>query len=334
MQKNPFAGNGAAIAAGAVLYRQTCEACHGEKREGIAVRLWQWEISATAAKTVICSRRCGTAFRAPRCPLSDLPTDNVWRIISYLRSLGGNGGPANEVVTGDVAAGEKIFWGRGGCGRCHEVNGRGGIVAPDLSAAGTNSADHLRQMILNPNAAITARHWFEQSSVSVKTRDGEEIRGVKRSEDNYTLILTDEAGELRRFDKQNLVEQHPEFLMPDNYGQVLSGYEIQSLVAYLKSLKARDLSKTAQADLSGGLSFERLRHAPAEPQNWLTYWGGYQGLHFSPLNQITPSNLGQLQARWARHSLPGWERAQERTRAREYPRATAPEGQSPYAAHS
>src|SRR4029077_17969270 len=41
----------------------------GERGEGIAVRLWQRETSGTAAKTPICSRRCGTAFRALRCPL-------------------------------------------------------------------------------------------------------------------------------------------------------------------------------------------------------------------------------------------------------------------------
>ena len=65
--------------------------------------------------------------------------------------------------------------------------------------------------------------------------------------------------------------------MPTNYGQVLSAAEIQDLVAYLKSLKARDLSKTIQADLPGGVSFERLRNAQAEPQNWLTYWGRLPG---------------------------------------------------------
>ena len=303
-QKNPFAGNGAAIAAGAALYRQTCEACHGGEGRGDRGPALATGNLRHGSEDADMFQAVRNGIPGTQMPAFSLPTDSVWCIISYLRSLSGNSGAANEIVPGDVAAGEKIFWSKGGCGRCHEVNGRGGIVAPDLSTAGTNSADHLRQMILNPNTAITARQWFEQSSISVETRDGEEIRGVKRSEDDYTLILTDEAGELRRFDKQNLVEQHGEFLMPDNYGQVLSAAEIQSLIAYLKSLNARDLSKTAQADLPDGLGFERLRNAQAEPQNWLTYWGSYQGLHFSPLNQITPSNLGQLQVRWARQ-MPG-----------------------------
>jgi PQQ-dependent dehydrogenase (methanol/ethanol family) len=304
-QKNPFAGNSSAVAAGAVLYQQTCQACHGGKARGdrgpaLAGGSFRHggedgELFETIRNGVL-----GTQMPA----FSDLPTDNVWRIISYLRSLSNNGGAADESVPGDVAAGENTFWGKGGCGRCHEVNGRGGIIAPDLSAAGTNSADYLRQMIVNPNAGIATKRWFGPGSLTVKTRDGQQIRGVKLSEDNFTLILTDESGVLHRFDKRDLLEQRAEFLMPDNYGQILSTDEIQNLVAYLKSLKARDLSKTIQADLAGGVSFERLGNAHAEPQNWLTYWGGYKSFHFSPLNQITPGNLGQLGVRWAKQ-MPG-----------------------------
>src|SRR5580692_4475449 len=33
-QKNPLAGNRSAVAAGAVLYRQTCQACHGGEARG------------------------------------------------------------------------------------------------------------------------------------------------------------------------------------------------------------------------------------------------------------------------------------------------------------
>ncbi len=300
-QKNPFAGNKAAVAAGAVLYQQTCQACHGGEARGdrgpaLAPGNFRHGGEDSDLFQTVRNGIPGTQMPA----FHDLPADNVWRIISYLRSLTGNSGAASEVIRGDVAAGKKTFWGKAGCSSCHEVNGHGGIVAPDLSSAGTSSADHLRRMILDPNAVIATRDWFGPTTVRVKTKDGEEVRGVRHAEDNHTLILTDQQGTLRRFDKQDLVEQHAEFLMPTNYGQVLSADEIQNLMAYLKSLKARDLSQTILADVPGGLSFDRLRNAQAEPQNWLTYWGGYQGLHYSPLNQITIGNLGQLQARWAK----------------------------------
>jgi len=132
-QKNPFAGNGAAIAAGAALYRQTCEACHGGEGRGdrgpalATGNLWHGSEDADMFHAV------RNGIPGTQMPAFALPTDSVWCIISYLRSLSGNSGAANEIVPGDVAAGEKIFWSQGGCGRCHEVNGRGGIVAPDLS---------------------------------------------------------------------------------------------------------------------------------------------------------------------------------------------------------
>lgn len=303
---NPFANDPAAVAAGRLLYQQTCEACHGGEGRGD-----RGPALATASlrhlnqdDDLFHTIRTGIpGTQMPAFP--GLASDDVWRIISYLRSLSHDGAAANEVVPGDSSAGEKTFWGKGGCSRCHEVNGKGGIVAPDLSAAGTNTAERLRVMIMDPNAASNAlSQWFGPGDLLVKTRDGKQIHGVKRAEDNYTLILTDENGKLHRLDKQDVVEQHPELLMPTDYGQVLSPSEIQDLVAYLKTLKARDLNKTIEADPPGGLSFERIKNAQAETQNWLTYWGNYQGQHFSPLNQINRGNLGRLQTRWARQ-MPG-----------------------------
>ena len=182
-QKNPFAGNKAAVAAGAVLYQQTCQACHGGEARGdrgpaLATGSFRHGGEDSDLFQTIRNGIPGTQMPAFR----DLATDNIWRIISYLRSLSGNNSAANEVVPGDVAAGEKTFWGKGGCGRCHEVNGRGGIVAPDLSAAGTNSADHLRQMIVDPNAASLAkRRWFGPNSI----RDQD--TGWTRSPRNQTV---------------------------------------------------------------------------------------------------------------------------------------------------
>jgi PQQ-dependent dehydrogenase (methanol/ethanol family) len=303
---NPFANDPAAVAAGGLLYQKTCEACHGGEARGdrgpalVTGRLRNGNQDDDLFHTI------RTGIPGTQMPaFSGLATDDVWRIISYLCSLGRDGATANEVVPGESSAGEKTFWGKGGCSRCHEVNGKGGIVAPDLSAAGTNTAERLRTMTVDPNAASKAlRQWFGPDDLLVKTRDGKEIHGVKRAEDNYTLILTAENGKLHRLDRQDVGEQHTELLMPTNYGQVLSPTEIQDLVAYLKTLKARDLNKTIEADPPGGLSFERIKNAQAETQNWLTYWGNYQGQHFSPLNQINRGNLGRLQTRWARQ-MPG-----------------------------
>jgi PQQ-dependent dehydrogenase (methanol/ethanol family) len=301
--KNPFAGNPAAIAAGRDLYAQTCQACHGGEARGdrgpaLATGNFRHGGEDTDLFQTIRGGIPGTQMPA----FSALPTDNIWRIITYLRSLNPNSAAANEVVAGNVAEGEKIFWGKGGCGSCHEVNGRGAPVGPDLSAAGTNTAAYLHTVIMNPNdPTLGRRRFFGPGVATVTTKDGKKIRGLIRAEDSYNLLLVDTTGVLHRFEKRDLLDQQSETasLMPANYSQLLSADEIQNTVAYLKTLKARDLTKTIQVDIPGGLSFARLRDAQKEPQNWLTYWGDYQGHHFTSLKQITPANVPQLQARWS-----------------------------------
>jgi alcohol dehydrogenase (cytochrome c) len=46
------------------------------------------------------------------------------------------------------------------------------------------------------------------------------------------------------------------------------------------------------------VSFDRIRHSDQEPQNWLTYSGTLLGHRFSPLTQITPSNVKNLELAW------------------------------------
>jgi alcohol dehydrogenase (cytochrome c) len=46
------------------------------------------------------------------------------------------------------------------------------------------------------------------------------------------------------------------------------------------------------------ISFDRLLHASAEPQNWLTYSGNYSGHRHSALHQIEPANVKNLEMKW------------------------------------
>jgi alcohol dehydrogenase (cytochrome c) len=207
-------------------------------------------------------------------------------------------------------AGETIFFGKGGCAGCHEVNGRGGTVGPDLSAAGMTPAAALRAKVLNPGnstaVAAAGGRGGAPMVVVAKTADGREIQGVRRNEDTFTLQLVDASGQLHLLDKTKLTDLRHEnrSLMPADYSTRLSADEVQNLVAYLGTLQGRDSSKTAAATPSGGVTYERLRNSKAEPQNWMHYWGDYQGTHYSALNQINTANVGRLQAKWSMQ-IPG-----------------------------
>ncbi len=192
--------------------------------------------------------------------------------------------------------GERIFAEK--CAGCHQVNGSGGIAGPDLSNAGRFTPEALREKIANPDTASNPGGRGGPSTVVVRTKDGREIRGLRRAEDSFTLLITDASGKLLRFEKRDLADQRTEqkSLMP---AERLSGSELAALVEYLRTLNGRDAAKVIQAEIPGGLEFDRLRNASAEPENWLTYWGDYQGTHYSRLKQIDASNVSRLQAKWA-----------------------------------
>ena len=54
-----------------------------------------------------------------------------------------------------------------------------------------------------------------------------------------------------------------------------------------------------QATLDAQVTFDRILRADKEPQNWLTYSGSVLGQRYSPLTQVTPANVNNLQLQWA-----------------------------------
>src|SRR6266567_2608376 len=55
--------------------------------------------------------------------------------------------------------------------------------------------------------------------------------------------------------------------------------------------------------LPAQVAYDRVLHAEREPQNWLTYSGGYAGKRFSPMTQINRDNVKNLQMKWVYHPI-------------------------------
>jgi PQQ-dependent dehydrogenase (methanol/ethanol family) len=311
---NPLAGNKAAAADGQPLYNQMCQTCHGPAGQGGGDR-------GPALNTGSFTHGAGDAdlFRAIRsgirgtqmAPFASLTDTQVWQLVAYLRSLqpAARTASAPTPAAGDATAGETLFSGTAGCASCHEVNARGGIVGPDLSNAGRLSPAVLQQKITNPNSVLTTpsgrgggRGGLMPATVVVKTLDGRAIRGVRRNEDTFSLQMIDTTGQLRMLDKLKLasVVVDNSSLHPADLATRLSAGDVANLVAYLRTLQGRDLSKTASAPpVPGGVTYERLLNARNEPHNWLMYWGDFQGTHYSALKQIDTTNVARLRAAWA-----------------------------------
>lgn len=83
----------------------------------------------------------------------------------------------------------------------------------------------------------------------------------------------------------------------------MSEDSIWRLVAHVQSLMTGGDPSEEPAELTApapSVSFERLRDASTEPQNWLLYGGDYASRRFSELNEITPSNVEDLELAWTR----------------------------------
>lgn len=231
-EKNPFTSP-ADVAMGHQYFLGHCAQCHGPEGEGgrgVNLTTGAYRHGSADNQLYMTIRRGvpGSEMHGSR-----LSPPELWRVVAYVRRIGEAG--AQEKATGDPLAGKKIYDGKGGCGVCHLVNGKGGVLGPDLSEIGLRrSLKFLSDSITDPSAYINP----EYRSATVVTRDGKTVRGVRLNEDDYSIQLRDMGEELRSFLKSDLKEMRleKESLMP-SYKSSLSGTELNDLVAYLHTLR-------------------------------------------------------------------------------------------------
>jgi mono/diheme cytochrome c family protein len=130
----PVASNLSNIERGHHFFANNCGICHGfnaqggEKGPNLNTGQFRHASNHADLFNTITRGIPGTVM-----PGSALLAKQVWTIITYLHSKVVAARATNE---GDAQAGEKIFWSSDKCARCHMVNGRGGLLGPDLSRIG------------------------------------------------------------------------------------------------------------------------------------------------------------------------------------------------------
>lgn len=230
-------------------------------------------------------------------PGFDLPNADLDGLAILVRALNL---PAAEVsVPGDRDRGEKYFWGAGKCGSCHMMLGKGAAIGPDLSnVAREMTVAEIRESLLHPSARITPGYEL----ITVRLPNGESLRGFRRNESSFELVLQDMQGYFHLLDKNGKSEIVPEkqSQMPPLYASL---EELQDLLAYLSKPIELEETETSSRTETGGISFEDLVHPKQE--NWLTYNGSLSGNRYSELRQINTRNAAQLQLKWI-YTLPLW----------------------------
>src|SRR3954449_10284429 len=94
----------------------------------------------------------------------------------------------------------------------------------------------------------------------------------------------------------------PSSTVPRSRGREQEQEQEQEMTDYVDAGQAipyRQLSATkGSAPATGNVDHERILNARSEPQNWLTYYGTYDGQRYSELDQINKDNVRRLSPAW------------------------------------
>jgi len=299
--KNPFTGK-AAAAAGKQVFDSTCTPCHGGAGVGTerapALDSGQFkhggedfEIFQTIQKGVP-----GTQMPA----FSSFSAEQLWQLVTYVKTLSQSDSGAGAIpANADARRGERLFFGAGQCSTCHEINGRGSLLAADLSEAGKQTPARIQAAIEHKPDLRRLFNGPNQRYADITLLDGTKLHGLIKNEDSLSLVLQTLDGGYRLLDRHSIrtLTDSSRAVEPTDLSQRLTAGQLGDLLAFLAQQKQR--APTPIPVPSTGVSFTRLKEADKEPQNWLTYWGSYRSEHFSELAQVNRTNVRTLQARWA-----------------------------------
>jgi putative heme-binding domain-containing protein len=233
-EASPLARDRQAVEAGEKTFRQLCTGCHGRSGEGGQGEgkgpnlVNSWEVRRASDQALFHFIHDGVTGTAM--PAFALPEQKIREVAAFVRSLNA---PAFSVpVVGDDDAGARLFAGKGGCGGCHMIRGRGGFLGPDLSDIGVKRRlAEIREAILEPARLSTKGY----RAVTLANAAGQPVRGVLKQESSWSLAVLDEHGKLHLLEGPGMrnITLRDQQWMPVNYAQLLNENELQDLLAFL-----------------------------------------------------------------------------------------------------
>lgn len=279
-------------ASGQKEYEARCASCHGTDGAGAGSSPGFVDMRRPRAS----SRQELRALIRSGIPEAGMPPfsvpddilDSIASYVDFLRSPA-----ADHPASGDVAAGRRFFDDKGNCSSCHMVQGKGGILGPDLS----NLARERRTLQIERALVAPGAAGAEFKAVSIRLRDGRMLRGIARYESPFDIGLQTLEGGFHSLSRARIAQvTYEPSLMP----QVQAPPEdLRNLMAYLTRLTA-DRSPGASflgTDRPGdGVSFSEIARPPAG--SWPSYHGRLSGNRHSPLDQITTANVTRLAPQW------------------------------------
>ena len=224
-----------AFATGKQTFESICASCHGlngkggERAHDIATKPEVVRLSDSETFKILQEGILQKGMPS----FASLGPTKLSGVVAYLRTLQGK--DKAPAVTANTDAGKQIFVGKGGCSQCHMINGSGGFLGPDLSGYGaSHSPDEVRNAVLSADK----RPGGHKGLAKVKTKDGQQVSGLVRNEDNFSVQLQALDGTFHLLEKSSLSELTFDStpIMPSDYGSRLSKTELDQLVGYLLNI--------------------------------------------------------------------------------------------------
>jgi hypothetical protein len=142
---------------------------------------------------------------------------------------------------GNAQAGERIFYHLrvGGCFRCHEFEGRGYQIGPDLTNIGrTMTRERLVQSIVDPSREIAPMF----TNWSILTKDGEAKTGIHVGDEvDGRIKFADQNGRVFHVHPNDIDRRQPssQSVMPAGLADNLTAQELRDLLAFLVGQPSR-----------------------------------------------------------------------------------------------
>jgi putative membrane-bound dehydrogenase-like protein len=132
-------------------------------------------------------------------------------------------------LKGDVARGKEVFAKR--CAACHQLNGVGYAVGPDLAGLANKSPQYLLQEILDPNRNVDSRY----IAYVAQTKAGRSFDGLLASESAASITLKGQDGKQQVLLRSEIEEltSSGKSLMPEGLEKDIAKQDMADLFAYL-----------------------------------------------------------------------------------------------------
>jgi putative heme-binding domain-containing protein len=126
-------------------------------------------------------------------------------------------------------AGQQVF--AKNCAACHQIDGKGGQVGPQLAGLSKRGVDRLIEDILDPNRNVDPA--FRYSNIFLK--DGHVVTGLQKREEGEVLIFVDSTAKEIPVKKSDIKQrfESPGSLMVSNFSEIISPSDFNNLLAYL-----------------------------------------------------------------------------------------------------